>query len=824
MNMVWLDDLVRDIRFGLRQFSGNPVFAMVAILSLGVAIGANTSVFSLLNAVALRRLPVPHAERLVEIDAPDSQDRPVALSYAQVNALRARQSVFSSVSGWLLPVLNVEVNGSLSRGAVLVVTEGYYSTYPVSPILGRALLPSDTHSPSGGAAAVAVIGFQCWQERFGRDPAILGKTIRIEGRPFAIVGVMPERFSSPQIDVSADATIPVEASPLAIFEGQRGLDPKSMLLLASARLRDGVSLQQANAQLRVLWPSILRDTEPAGLSPTQAAEFLARRIQLEPGGRGQSFLRNRFSESLEILMAAVATLLLLACVNLATLLLARASSRAGEMGVRLALGAKRGRLMRQLLTESLLLAVASTAAGVLLAFWSGPLLLTLMWASPVKLTISLRPDFRILAFTTGVAFLATILFGLAPGWTTIQESLYPSLRESARSIAGVRGSWLRRSLVAGQIALAVVLLSSAGLLMRTAHKLRGTGLGFQPEHVAVFFLGPRPGGYAGVNMDAYSRELLSQVTSAPGVASAALSNWVPVYDNHSIERVSTGSALLKAQVQVVSYDFFKTLGASIVSGREFSRRDTADSPRVVIVSQAVARRLFPAGDALGRPVSVGDDPARQNLQIVGIAHDARLGGLHRYDPLAVYLPLFQNPKLLEYALLEVRASGRAVTVIASVDERIRALGREFAFFSETLAAAIDVDLAEERMLASLSTFFGACALLLAWIGLYGLESYAVNRRTREFGVRLALGAGSPRVFRSVLKEALALLAAGIAAGVPLALAASRILASRLPSLAAGDPAPLAIAAGLLAVAGLLAASIPALRAGRVDPVEALRAE
>jgi hypothetical protein len=297
-----------------------------------------------------------------------------------------------------------------------------------------------------------------------------------------------------------------------------------------------------------------------------------------------------------------------------------------------------------------------------------------------------------------------------------------------------------------------------------------------------------------------------------------------VYDNHSIERVSTGSALLKAQVQVVSYDFFKTLGASIVSGREFSRRDTADSPRVVIVSQAVARRLFPAGDALGRPVSVGDDPARQNLQIVGIAHDARLGGLHRYDPLAVYLPLFQNPKLLEYALLEVRASGRAVTVIASVDERIRALGREFAFFSETLAAAIDVDLAEERMLASLSTFFGACALLLAWIGLYGLESYAVNRRTREFGVRLALGAGSPRVFRSVLKEALALLAAGIAAGVPLALAASRILASRLPSLAAGDPAPLAIAAGLLAVAGLLAASIPALRAGRVDPVEALRAE
>src|SRR6202034_669618 len=586
-------------------------------------------------------------------------------------------------------------------------------------------------------------------------------------------------------------TIPVEASPLAIFEGPRGLDPKSMLMLASARLRDGVSLQQANAQMRVLWPAILRDTEPAGLSLAQAAEFLARRIQLEPGARGQSFLRNRFSEPLEILMAAVATLLLLACVNLATLLLARASSRAAEMGVRFALGAKRGRLMRQLLTESLLLAVASTAAGVLLAFWCGPLLLTLMWASPVKLTISLRPDFRILAFTAGVAFLATILFGLAPGWTTIQESLHASLRGSARSIAGARGSWLRRSLVAGQIALAVVLLSSASLLVRTAQKLRGTSLGFQPEHVALFFLGPRPGGYAGVNMDAYSRELLSEVASAPGVASAALSNWVPVYDNRSTERVSTGSALLQAHVQVVSYDFFMTLGVSIVSGREFSPSDTADSPRVVIVSQALAQRLLPAGGALGRPISVGDDPARQNLQIVGIAHDTRLGGLHTYDPLAVYLPLFQDPKLLEYAVLEVRTGGRPGSVIPSVNARIRALGREFVFFSETLAAAIDVNLAEERMLASLSTFSGAAALLLGWIGLYGLQSYAVNRRTREFGVRLALGAGARRVFRSVLQEALVLLAVGIAAGVPLALVTGRILASRLPNLA-GDAAPLAI--------------------------------
>jgi predicted permease len=819
--MAFLDDCVHDVRFSMRQHAKNPVFAMVAVLSLGVAIGANTAIFSLLNAITLRQLAVPQASRLADIAAQDRQNRGVALSYAQVNALRRNQSVFSSVSGWLLPVLNMEAGGSTSRSAVLVVTGNFYSTYPVKPILGRTLQASDT--------GAAVISYQCWQQRFGGDAAILGTTIRIEGQPFSVVGVMPAQFSSPQIDVSADAAILVETSPLASILGQNRFDPKSISLIAAARLRDGVSLEQAEAQTRVLWPSILRETQPPGLTPAQTADFLSRRVRVEDGARGQSFLRSRFTEPLRILLAAVATLLLLACVNVATLLLARASARSAEIGIRMALGAKRSRLMQQLFTESLLLAVASAAAGVLLALWAGRLLLAVMWSSPIQLILSLQPDWHILGFTVAVAFAATILFGLAPGWMTIQESLNASLRGNARSVAS-GGAWLRRSLVAAQVALAVVLLVSAGLLIRTAQTLRTSGLGFQPEHVAALFLSPRPGGYRGANIDAYERDLLAQVSSLPGVASAALSTGLPVTDNNSSELVSTagasasGSAPLKAYLQFVSYEFFQTLGAAIASGREFSARDGANSTRVVIISQPLAQRLFPNGDCLGRTISVGNNPGRQNLQVVGIAADARFGSFHRHDPFAVYLPLFQEPKLLGYGILEVRAVADPLGVIPSVDAKVRSLGREFAFFTETLPRAIEINLAEERMMASLSGFFGVAALFLAVIGLYGLLTCAVNRRVREFGVRIALGADSRLILRLVLGEALALLAAGIAVGIPLALAAGKILSSRLPNLIPNGAGAFAVAAGVLAIAGLIAAYVPALRASRVDPVEALRAE
>ncbi|HTS12960.1 MAG TPA: ADOP family duplicated permease [Candidatus Limnocylindrales bacterium] len=826
--MRFLDAFTRDLRFALRQIAKNPLFALIIIVSLGVAIGANTAIFTLLDAISLRQLDVPRAAQLVEINEVTAENSPRAVSYAQLNELRSRQSVFSSVSGWLLPMSNVEVRGVPSLAAVQYVSGDFYSTYPVRAILGRTLLPSDFHPSSGASSNVAVISFECWRDRFGADPHVVGQLIRVEGRPYSIVGVTSQGFSSPQIDVSADATIPVEAAPFELF----GSNLESMPLLVTARLRDKVSFQEADAQLQVLWPSILRDTEPASLSSKDVAEDLARRVQLVPGSRGQSFLRRDFSQSAAILMAAVAALLLLACLNVATLLLARASARSGEIAVRLALGAKRSRILRQLLTESLVLAASSALVGLVLAQWSSPLLLSLMWNSPVKLTISLRPDLLVLAFTIAAVFLATILFGLAPGWLTIRESA--PLYAAARTIVGGRGGWLRRGLVAAQVALAVVLLVGAGLLIRTAHHLATADLGFDPQHVAVFSLTPDPGGYGSLDIASYKRDLLARVSAIPGVASASLSDSSPVQVNRWSEPVflpssDRSASAPKANLYFISPGFFQTLGASVVRGRDFAPSDTTTSQRVAIVSQSLADRLVPAGDAVGRAISIGDHDPRQNLQIVGIARDARFGDLHQHDPLIAYLPLFQvagaeDSRILEWGYLEVRSQAGPLAIMPAVDAQIRSLGREFVRSTATMSRAIAINLSEDRMLASLSTFFGVVAGFLALIGLYGLLSYAVNRRTREFGVRLALGAQTNAVFFSVVKEALALVLAGMAIGIPCAIAVAKILASRLPNLAADDVLPFVAAILLLALAGAFAAFAPARRASRVNPIDALRSE
>ncbi len=825
----FIDGLRKDLSYALRLLMKSPAFTLVAIASLSLGIGANTAIFSLLNAVAFRSLAVPHPERLVQIASTDSKGGFELLSYTQLKALRGRQTVFSSLSGWLLPVLNIEVNGVPSRSVVLVVTEDYYSTFPVHPVLGRTLSPPDWHSQLGGITNVAVISYQCWEKHFGRDPAVLGKTVRVEGKPFSIIGVMPARFSSPQIDVSADVTIPVEISPLALLHNKLGFDPNTAVLFISARLRKGVSLREASAQLAVLWRTILKDTQPPKLSPMEAADYFSRRIRVEPGTRGQSFLRNRFTDTLNILMTAVAILLLLACLNVATLLLARSSARAPEISLRLALGAGCGRVMQQLFIESLLLSAASGFAGALFALWFSRMLLAFMWSSPIPLTISVDPDGRVLAFTIAVAAAAAIVFGLAPGWVTIKETLNSGLRQGTRSIMSQRGSWLRRTLIAGQVALTVAMLVSAGLLLRMTRNLRTADLGFQPQHVAVLFLSRRAGGYRKVDMDAYERELLIQVSSVSGVSSAAISNWLPVNGSDWTELISRPtsageSGSLKSYVQAVSYGFFETMGTPIVRGREFSKADSPATKRVVIISESLARRLFPAGDAVGRTISVGQDKPHRNLGIVGIAHDARFGNLDHVDPLIAYLPIFQDPKLLQYAVLEIRAATNPVSLVPSVDRMIRALGREYSFGAESLEHAIDINLAGERMLASLSTFFGLVALCLAVIGLYGLLAFTVRRRVREFGVRMALGADPLRIFRSILGEAFVLLLAGVAAGIPLAFAAERMLSSRLPGFKADDPVFFVAAPLLLIAVGCSAAAIPARRAAAVNPAEALRAE
>lgn len=824
------DQTLRDAKFALRMLVKNPVFALTAILPLALAMGANTAIFSVLDAVTLKKLPIPQPSRLVEMHLLDSRYGRGALSYAQIQNLNSLKSTFQSVSGWMLPTLNAQIDDRLFRVVALVVTPEYYSTFPVPAVLGRTLLPSD--SQSTGRTSVAVISEQFWRTHFGHSPNVIGQVIRIEGSVFSIVGVVPASFTSPQTDLSADVALPIEASPLSIFEGLSHFDRKSAYLLSTfGRLQQGVSLPQARAQLAVLWPSILADSQPATLNPEQAARFLSRRLQLEPGARGESFLRDQYSDSLYFLMVAVALLLLIACANIAALLLARAVSRSGEFSVRLALGASRNQIFRQLFTESFMLATLSTFIGALSAIWLSRTLLNLMWNYAFPLTLSLRPDLKVLLYSMLVTCCATILFGVAPGWFVAHRELNTGIRGGGKSVIGSAPRSAKRYLVSVEIALCLVLLASALSLIKTTNKLRTVNLGFKPDKVVELYLVPNPGSHQTADKDEYQRTLLTHVSSMPGVNAAALSEWLPVNNgtwNEQIRADFSGrekSAPVLAHAQVISHGFFATLGTTLLQGRDFSIRDTATSQKVVIVSKSLAERLYSPGAAVGHTILVGSDgESDERLQIIGISEDTRFGDLNAYNRLQIYLPLFQQPKRLPYAIMEIRARGNPVSIVPNVSLEIRKLGREYVWRAEALSQTIDLNISQERILVSIATFFGIVAMCLACIGVYGLLAFMVHERIRELGLRVALGATTHGILRLVLGEAILLLCIGVTGGLPLSFLATKLLQSRLPYLAFGDAISFIQTVIAVILCGLIAASVPAIRASKINPTEALRVE
>lgn len=826
MRQLW-----QNLRYSLRGLRKNPGFTAVAILSLALGIGANVAIFALINALLLRDLPVAHPDRLVELSVV-RQDHNIPFSYPMFQELGRSQRVFSGLLGWMDAIIpNVEVSGVFARGNVLAVTGNYYSQLGATPILGRLLSSEDVNPHAGSTFQVAVIGYEFWRRRFGGAPDVLGKQVRIEGQPFTIVGVTRKWFTGLTPGEPPDVTIPITAFPP--LHGNFDLEDRAVLWLhITGRLKDGVTIDQARAQLRTFWPEVLLATASTETPGLRRQTFLSMGLDVSPFRTGFARdLRAQFSRPLYVLAGIVGLILLVACVNLANLLLARAAARSQEMSVRVAIGASRWALTRQVLTESLVLSLAGALLGLALSYWGSHVLVAFMTEGSVS--FDLRPDFSVLSLAVCVALLTGILFGLAPAWRSSRLDPATVLQRGSRSLAGGAGT-LGKGLIVTQVALSLVLLLGAGLLARTFQDLRSLDLGFDKDNLLEIILNAKPGGYKNLDMNAYHRRLVEQVSSLPGVRSASLADISIPASGLWQEKVSVASedpntsSEIMANAATIWPDFFKTLGIRLMSGHDFQMIDD-EHLHTVIVSKSLAERLFPQGDAIGQHVRFGFMPDFQNLEIVGIADDARILDLRDPAPPIIYfsymyvsnVPYAQsNP----WADVYVRTKGDPQALSMTIGHEVESVGHEYALRTATVDQMVSRFLVNERVIALLSGFFAALALLLASIGLYGLMSYGVTRRTREIGVRVALGAQQGSVRWMILRETLALTLLGIAIGIPSGFAAVRLIASMLFGLSPSDLSTLVTACLLLLAVALFAGYLPARRASSIDPILALRTE
>ena len=825
MRQLW-----QNLRYSFRGLRKNPGFTTVTILSLALGIGANVAIFTLINALLLRDLPVPHPERLVELSVVRHGDK-IPFSYPMFREIERGQGVFSGLIGWteyMIP--NVEVSGVFARGNVLEATSNFYSELGIGPLHGRLLTSEDVNPHAGSSSQVAVIGYEFWQRRFGGAPDALGKQVRIEGQPFTIVGVTRKWFTGLTPGEPPDVTVPVTAYP-TIVGGTVSLDDRSRLWVRiTARLKDGVTIDQARAQLQSFWPEVLLATASTETPGLRRQTFLSMGLDVSPVRTGFARdLRAQFSRPLYVLAGIVGLILLVACMNLANLMLARAAARSQEMSVRVAIGASRWALAGQVLTDSLVLSLGGALLGLALSYWGSRVLVAFMTEGIVSL--DLRPDLRVLSLALFFGVLTGILFGLVPTWHSSRQDAAIVLQQGSRSLAGGAGK-LGKALIITQVALSLVLLLGASLLVRTFQGLRSLDLGFEKDNLLEIILSAKPGGYENLDMNSYHRQLIEQVSNMPGVRSVALADisiptspegWRDTASPTS-EDPNTGARLMANGV-TISPGFFKTLGIRLIAGHDFEVNDDGRHPRLVIVSRSFAERLFVNGDAVGKHIRFGFMPDFQNLEIMGVADDARLLDLRVAAPPVIYLSYLQDsqPARLGYSFY-VRTEKSPETLAMTIGHEVDSLGHEYPFRTATVDQMVSRFLVNERVIAMLSGFFAALALLLASIGLYGLMSYGVTRRTREIGVRVALGAQQGSVRWMILRETLALTLFGIAIGVPSGLAATRLIASMLFGLSPGDVTNIMRACFLLLAVAFVAGYLPARKASSIDPILALRTE
>jgi predicted permease len=814
-------DLRADVRYAFRTWLHAPAFAATAIATIALGIGTNVAIFSLLDALLLRPLPVSDPGKLVRIGSLENNGMTIPVPGPMLGDLR-KEPLLAGVCGVQTPLTTLELNGANFAVGAHTLGGDCYRTLGVHAALGRLLTPADD-IPNG--PHVAVLSYDFWQEKFAANPNVLGQAIRVSGVPFTIVGVTEKSFHGLLLGYPPAISVPI-SQYFSETKSASGNDFYWAAVLA--RLKPGATAQQVKAHFATEWRRLLDPSLPLSrFKGAQRAELLAMPPVISSGANGLDYtLRSRFRAALMVLLAISGLVLVVACANVANLLLARGLDRRREISMRLALGAGRWRIVRQLVAESTLLIAAGLGAALLLGYACDRALLALLAGSYGGLSIDTGLNTRVLLFTGGAALIALVLFGLLPAWQTSDIDSAAALKSVSRSVSGARAH-TRRVLIAGQVALTLVLVTAGCVFVETLENLRRESLGFTAQGVVNAQFMPVPHREVSkAAAPAYFGALVDRMKNLPKVEDASLSSFSPLFTRpykEDIRRLDfPDRPMLQAPAEFVSDGFLRTMQIRLFAGRDFNRLEATASQKTAIVSKSLAERLFPEGNAIGRHIRFGSEPETRDLEIVGIAGDARLHDPRGPDRSFLYLNLWQLPT--QGGNLQVRYSGSTTQVIASLRKELQRDSRQYVLHVRTLTEQHEMSLLEEKLLAGLGTAFSILALTLAAVGLFGLLNLLVTMRTGEIGVWFALGAERRHVCWLVLREAWLLVGAGLLIGAPLCYAGIRVLSGMLYGVPSAPVSLVALSAAILLIASLIAALIPVYRAGSIDPVVSLRYE